>query len=891
MATGAPSREEMGRIVYAVLGRRSRSGRPAARDFEETLQELNLQFSPDTVTHLFSRADINSDGEVSPTEFSEWAETYPRVVECIYFRVMDLHSREQHEERVAAAVGEREALEKSLRRCSDDTERARRAAEAAERALTAQMRDLERAREDEARRRALDDAERQDTLTTTQGAMITAALDKTSDGVCAEKRDQQYASIDASQVRAFADRLVDEWRRKDGDVVDELVTNLAAPDSIRSKLAVLAEAGRHLQQTKSSCYPGRNRVELLVMALYTMAGPDIDALMTYDDAPVFDEKHPEVWEQYCKQHGKTRNGAVFSAINWAMRTGADPKQAGDEAWGTIRKWIKYICLLLALCAQEEPSVAPDGARLARGLAGLPAVVFDAHRSMTSGEALHWPAASSCALDRHVSESYIRGEAANATKLAGGSVLFLISAARWGVLLQSISKYPKESEMLLPPLFSFDVEAVRAEASLPGSLVIDLKCKGHSAPTDFVDQVLRAAKQSADRLQSALVQHAESQLQERQRELEHKRQQERLANGDVLRTEREVERQHGRVAASKLDAARAEERLKELEQLLHKQKSEVERQKANATQCEEELQAAEEAGEAARSLQQEVVQQVAQAKESVQEAEEQLCAVKEAKESKKQEAASKLGEAMEQTRQGEVEREKREQELAMARDAEQRAQMEEERAQAAVSEADLAIKRLREQCDAMEQRRRQLDAEEQPILEQEVRLVEQRQALEFKEHKHRSDLRTFGSQWRPAPPGVGGSGVPPPRRASADAGAAATAAVPPPYSASCRQQQQQQPQQANVAPRRAVPLGALLGPPPAGGAPEYPGAGPAAGACARGSTGSLPTETASTGSRPETGRPGPSPQRRPPDIGTWRAAGGGLPVPRAPSQQAPSGNTW
>ena len=38
--------------------------------------------------------------------------------------------------------------------------------------------------------------------------------------------------------------------------------------------------------------------------------------------------------------------------------------------------------------------------------------------MRRGDPLRWVATSSCALDRSVSEAYIRGDAANATKQCG-----------------------------------------------------------------------------------------------------------------------------------------------------------------------------------------------------------------------------------------------------------------------------------------------------------------------------------------------------------------------------------------------------------------------------------------------------------------------------------------
>jgi len=128
--------------------------------------------------------------------------------------------------------------------------------------------------------------------------------------------------------------------------------------------------------------------------------------------------------------------------------------------------------------------------------------------------------------------------------------------------------------------------------------------------------------------------------------------------------------------------------------------------------------------------------------------------------------------MESTRASEVERENRESALENAARAALKMKAEQEVLAAQLEDADRKVKRMQQELEAFEKRRTVLDGEEMPLLEQEVRLVEQRSALESRESKLHSDLRAFGEHYRPAPAGAAGGSIPPARRAqSYDAGGA------------------------------------------------------------------------------------------------------------------------
>eukprot|EP01065_Artemidia_motanka_P032683 TRINITY_DN3966_c0_g4_i2.p1 TRINITY_DN3966_c0_g4~~TRINITY_DN3966_c0_g4_i2.p1 ORF type:complete len:639 (+),score=179.11 TRINITY_DN3966_c0_g4_i2:64-1917(+) len=328
-------------------------------------------------------------------------------------------------------------------------------------------------------------------------------------GVCAEKQEEgrgYRGGTDARAIQFIADGVQREYTAKEGDVIDELAANLVAPEAIersRTKPLLLAAAARHLQRTRGShpALRGISAIELLALALYTMAGPDIDALMTFADVPEHDPADLRPWREYAATKSPGRNAAIFSQVNWAMRTA----EAGDkQAWSTIRRWAKYLGLLLAVCSRGSGA---EGVRLSRGLAGLPADVVRRHERMKRGDCLYWPAPSSCALDPRVSESYVRGAAANACKSSGGSVLFSVRGASWGLALQAVSKYPGEAEVLLPPLSRFVVQRVTpSSARLPGTVLVDLECSGVlgvEGLSPFVASCLRDAEDASARLQTLL----------------------------------------------------------------------------------------------------------------------------------------------------------------------------------------------------------------------------------------------------------------------------------------------------------------------------------------------------------------------------------------------------
>ena len=277
------------------------------------------------------------------------------------------------------------------------------------------------------------------------------ALEQSST-VCADKQntDSITSCIVSEKAASILSRwIAKEWAGKTGTILDELLDNLHAPiNTSQAKLNTIKAASKLLlKRAVSNGSSDYSKLELFVMALYTMAGPDIDRLMGFKDTP---REGSKAWTDYTP-----RNQPMFRVVNSAMRTAGTSGvlQPSKYPWKEIRQWVKSIVLLTSLASQQGRYV------LSRGLAGLPQSVVDDHVSLQQGDRLIWTAPSSCALDPTVSQSYIEGTATNAVDESGGSILFKV-VSTCGLPLQFISKYPKEAEVLLPPLSELRLRNVK-----------------------------------------------------------------------------------------------------------------------------------------------------------------------------------------------------------------------------------------------------------------------------------------------------------------------------------------------------------------------------------------------------------------------------------------------
>eukprot|EP01064_Diplonema_japonicum_P025832 TRINITY_DN37265_c0_g1_i1.p1 TRINITY_DN37265_c0_g1~~TRINITY_DN37265_c0_g1_i1.p1 ORF type:complete len:700 (+),score=173.50 TRINITY_DN37265_c0_g1_i1:278-2101(+) len=317
-----------------------------------------------------------------------------------------------------------------------------------------------------------------------------AEIGKTRDTVCAGKAEgMQPTTLSSVNIELTSKKLIAIFSSKSGTVLDELLENFIAPKGT-DKLLVLAEASRALFAQKSKFYPGKTQSDLLLMLLYTMAGPDIDQLMQFRDVPQYGG---DEWTEYTKSVSPDRNGAMFSAVNGIMRGVSAP----DFDWGCVKKWVKTICHLYGLCVGNAVSADEQ---LARGLAGLPDPVVASHKTLKPGSELHWTAPSSCAVDPSVAHSYIKGQAANAVKTSGGSILFNVSGVAQALPLQKISKYPKEAEVLVPPLSTLKVKKIgHNEEGGYLDIVLEWESASKHIPNEILKRIGKESKDSTAEL--------------------------------------------------------------------------------------------------------------------------------------------------------------------------------------------------------------------------------------------------------------------------------------------------------------------------------------------------------------------------------------------------------
>lgn len=201
-----------------------------------------------------------------------------------------------------------------------------------------------------------------------------------------------------------------------------------------------------------------------------------------------------------------------------------------------------------------------------------------------------------------------------------------------------------------------------------------------------------------------------------------------------------------------ELGRAEEKLREIERLLNEQQREVERQRQACEQCRAELGTVQGREQDAAAVESDARRDVHLAADRVVESEQQA-AQRQERERLSQQA---LREAGQETARVKAQRDVDEREVAAAKEREQQRKQEEAQALATVDAQERTVAAAEQESADFAARRRAVDDEEMPLLEQEVRLREQRESLETKEMKLRSDFESFagrGCQARPESPAV------------------------------------------------------------------------------------------------------------------------------------------
>jgi hypothetical protein len=335
---------------------------------------------------------------------------------------------------------------------------------------------------------------------------------------------QEDVVVFAQGYAKFVEQL---WFGKQKSVLEELCENCrmkADDDSLPGQNldeGLVITLGNELAKRYSDFFKGDPRfksaaVAFLSTLLYTMQDVDIDRTHLFGDAPMFPvgeespaardkvynpyreklkdaqaQRNPQMfqtacgatrqrWDIYSKEQEQQKKLASESfeaeSVEGSLspeeeqkRKEAAEKAAKDAQWkatveAELTKWVKWVTLLGGM-RQKLPNMTT-----ARGLCGLPPFIIDGLMEKKPGDNIFWAAMSSTTLDSSISESY-----ANQAEPIDRNILFTIENITEGLVLHSISMYPKEMEILLPPLTMLKVKEStppQSDPPKPGRIVCE-----------------------------------------------------------------------------------------------------------------------------------------------------------------------------------------------------------------------------------------------------------------------------------------------------------------------------------------------------------------------------------------------------------------------------------
>ena len=245
-----------------------------------------------------------------------------------------------------------------------------------------------------------------------------------------------------------------------------------------------------------------------------------------------------------------------------------------------------------------------------------------------------------------------------------------------------------------------------------------------------------------------TERARQELRERMAELNRAKDRERQRQIELAEAQRAVEVAARRLQAQEQEVAKAEERLREIERVLAEQHREVEMQRTAAERCRGELSQAQTREQDAVLAENEARREVHVAGDRAADAEAEVAARQE----RERAAAAALRDAANEVARQLAQRDQDQRDLLAAKEREAQRKAEEVNAGQAVDGQERTVQQLEQENVDFNARRRQVDDEEKPLLEQEVRLREQRDSLESKEMKLRQDFQSFtGRTTRASPP--------------------------------------------------------------------------------------------------------------------------------------------
>ena len=345
---------------------------------------------------------------------------------------------------------------------------------------------------------------------------VKKTINATDEGWNMSKANMQTAAYSTVQseeeMREFAQKIETWYHEKPGDVVTELTENLRYPTSVETLDVLSAISNALLEKDEVVAEFGGVLAELLVLRQYTQKPLDLDRDVTWEGVPSESRLQYEYEMRYSDwnwENEDKRNGSIFGPICSALRDQGPGGTQSEWSESVLRRWIKWVCTVGAICSQPGKEVDT----VWRGLGGgcLPGFVVENHRTMTG--LLGWPALSSTSFDRDASYSYMMGTAANSVSQPNaanpGTIMFKISSVRTGKVLQALSQYPEEAELLLGPFNLFRIDSIepdlqnpfRNESGEPMGLLVSCTSMGPVDMAQFHHEVRTDAVKASKRLQS------------------------------------------------------------------------------------------------------------------------------------------------------------------------------------------------------------------------------------------------------------------------------------------------------------------------------------------------------------------------------------------------------
>eukprot|EP01063_Lacrimia_lanifica_P002226 TRINITY_DN11159_c0_g1_i1.p1 TRINITY_DN11159_c0_g1~~TRINITY_DN11159_c0_g1_i1.p1 ORF type:complete len:958 (+),score=361.52 TRINITY_DN11159_c0_g1_i1:99-2972(+) len=233
-------------------------------------------------------------------------------------------------------------------------------------------------------------------------------------------------------LRHYAQQLEEVCLSKLGGVLEELVANLALPFPAHEVKGYVADVAAGLWETHADHYPKLSCLEVLVLKLFSMDGPDLDRLMGFSDAPpTYCGDTSALWEDYA-EHNPAIRGAVNDACRLLL---AEPH--GREARGAAKKWVKTLCVLLGMMERMPETTVYKGVSNIR---------VDVEQ--LRGKYVGWVAPCTASTSKPAAQ----------TAAGTNGVLWTIKA-RQGVDIGALGQYPDDAMFVLPAGAVLEVTSV------------------------------------------------------------------------------------------------------------------------------------------------------------------------------------------------------------------------------------------------------------------------------------------------------------------------------------------------------------------------------------------------------------------------------------------------